>query len=375
MKISVLGSTGSIGTQTLEVAQNLGVEVVALTAHSNIDLLETQIAKFKPKMVAVYDEAQAIELKRRIAGTEVLAGMDGVVAAASLTEPDTVVNALVGNVGLLPTVAAIKAGKDVALANKEVLVCGGEIIMAMASAQGVKILPIDSEHSAIFQCLMDGNKPRCIYLTASGGPFRGFSAEQLAKVSLSDALKHPNWVMGRKITIDSATMMNKGLEVIEARWLFGLEAAQINVFVHPQSIIHSMVEFVDGQILAQLGPPDMRLPIQYALTYPVRTKTSFKRLDFKQHSTLTFEHPDFNNFPCLRLAYEAIEAGSLVPTVLNAANEMAVQMFLDEKIHFTDIAKIIDKTISAYNGKHAVNIENILQVEKWAKNFAEREVF
>ena len=373
MRIAILGSTGSIGTQTLEVARALNIEIAALTAHSNVDLIAAQIAEFKPKLAVMFDEAAALELKKRV-DIEVLAGMDGLVAAAWI-DCNVVVNALVGNVGLLPTVAAINAGRDVALANKEVLVCAGEIIMPLAKARNVSILPVDSEHSAISQCLEGVNAPRRIYLTASGGPFRSFTAAQLADVTLEDALKHPNWSMGRKITIDSATMMNKGLEVIEARWLFGLDAGDISVLVHPQSIVHSMVEFADGQILAQLGPPDMRLPIQYALTHPRRVTANFKRLDFSGNINLTFEQPDWENFPCLGLAYDALRTGGLVPTVLNAANEAAVQMFLDKKIPFTGIGKIIDGTISAYNGNDAVDIENILEAENWARMFATAHSF
>ena len=372
MKIAILGSTGSIGTQTLEVVRNLGnIEVVALTAHRNAEALEKQIAEFKPKLAAVYDEKAAMHLSS-VNNTEILTGLDGIAAAAAISEADLVVNALVGNIGLLPTLSAIKAGKDIALANKETLVCGGEIIMPLADKHGVNILPIDSEHSAIFQCIQTsaGNTAERIYLTASGGPFRGYTKEKLAAVSLSDALNHPNWVMGKKITIDSATLMNKGLEVIEAKWLFGLHHDKIEVLVHPQSIVHSMVEFADGQILAQLGPPDMRLPIQYALTHPKRKNSNFSRLNFAEHSSLTFEQPDYKNFPCLALAYEALKTGGLYPTILNAANEAAVDMFLDEKISFTDIASITDRTISSYNGHNIVDIDNILEVETWAKQFA-----
>jgi len=372
MKIAILGSTGSIGTQTLEVVRNLdNIKVVALTAHSNVELLEKQIAEFNPKLAAVYDEKAAVQLSN-INDTEILKGLDGIVAAASSGQIDLVVNALVGNIGLLPTLSAIEAGIDIALANKETLVCGGELIMPLAAEKGVNILPIDSEHSAIFQCISSsaGNAAERIYLTASGGPFRGYSKEKLASVSLDDALNHPNWVMGQKVTIDSATLMNKGLEVIEAKWLFDLHPDEIKVLVHPQSIIHSMVEFKDGQILAQLGPPDMRLPIQYALTHPKRISNSFARLNFAEHNSLTFEQPDFKNFPCLNMAYEAIKAGGLYPTVLNAANEAAVEMFLAKKISFTDIALIIDRTISSYNGHNIVDIDNILEVETWAKRFA-----
>ncbi|MCL2396768.1 MAG: 1-deoxy-D-xylulose-5-phosphate reductoisomerase [Defluviitaleaceae bacterium] len=374
MKISVLGSTGSIGTQTLEVVEHLGdVEVLALTAHSNIDLLEQQITRFKPRLAVVYEQTGALELKKRVdSGVEVLSGLDGLVAAAALASADMVVNALVGNVGLLPTVAAINARKNVALANKEVLACAGELIMPMAKATGVQILPIDSEHSAIFQCLAgnEGNEIERIYLTASGGPFRGYTPERLAHVTVADALNHPNWDMGRKITIDSATMMNKGLEVMEARWLFDVDPRCISVLVHPQSIIHSMVEFTDGQILAQLGAADMRLPIQHVLTHPRRMTSSFARLDFARHNTLTFEQPDYETFPCLRLAYDALAAGGLIPAILNAANETAVEMFLAEKIPFNQISVIIDRTISAYTGSGAVDINNIMQADSFARRTA-----
>jgi 1-deoxy-D-xylulose-5-phosphate reductoisomerase len=384
MKISVLGSTGSMGRQTLEVIESLGFSAAALAAHSNVDLLEAQVRRFKPELAVLYDEKSALELKRRLDGiygaeVEIAAGMDGLKQAASLESANMVVNALMGNVGFLPTVAAIEAGKSIALANKEVLVCGGEIIMPLARAKGVEILPIDSEHSAIFQCLnaVGATVPVAhppaevakIYLTASGGPFRGRTLAEMAEITVEQALNHPNWSMGAKISIDSATMMNKGLEVIEAFWLFGLKAEQIQVLIQPQSIVHSMVEFVDGQILAQLGPPDMRLVIQYALTHPKRVPNPFKRLDFTKISTLTFEPPDLQNFPCLRLAYQALKQGSLYPTILNAANETAVAAFLNKQIKFLDIPTIIESTLSAYNQKDEhVNIENILATEKWTKS-------
>jgi len=371
LKISLLGATGSIGTQTLDVAQNLGLDVVCLTAHSNIDLLEEQIRKFSPSLAVVYDENAALELKKRVGGMiEVAAGMEGLKQAASLSAADVVVNALVGNVGLLPTVAALEAGKTLALANKEVLVCAGEVVMPLAKKNGVEIMPIDSEHSAIFQCLAGTNRPQKIYLTASGGPFRGKTKADMAHVTPDEALAHPNWSMGAKISIDSATMMNKGLEVIEARWLFDIPAGQIDVLVHPQSVIHSMVEFEDGQILAQLGAPDMRLVIQYALTHPRRAANNFNRLDFAKHNNLTFTAPDMHNFPCLALAYAALEKGGLYPTVLNASNEAAVAAFLNKEISFLDIPAIIDKTMDAYNENNLmVNIDNILAAEAWAKDF------
>ncbi|MDR2168095.1 MAG: 1-deoxy-D-xylulose-5-phosphate reductoisomerase [Clostridiales bacterium] len=380
MNISILGSTGSIGRQTLEALENLGYSATALAAHSSVDLLEAQIRQFRPNLAVAFDEAAALELKRRIGGIcEVATGMDGLKQAASLPEADIVVNALMGNVGFLPTIAALEAGKRLALANKEVLVCGGEIIMPLAKSRGVEIIPIDSEHSAIFQCLQSsrhsresGNPPTKIHITASGGPFRGRTLAEMGEITPEQALKHPNWSMGAKISVDSATLMNKGLEVIEAYHLFGLKPSQIEVLVHPQSIIHSMVEFADGQILAQLGAPDMRPAIQYALTHPARVSNPFNRLNFAIHNTLTFEPPDFKNFPCLGLAYEALAKGGLYPTVLNSANEAAVARFLDRQIKFLDIARIIESALSAYNQEDELNIENILKVEAWAKAYAER---
>jgi len=360
MNVSILGSTGSIGRQTLEVCENLGYNVIAISGHSNRELLMEQAAQFKPDLVV--DAADK---------------MDGLLAVAGHPQADVVVNALVGNVGFLPTVKAIRAGKNVALANKEVLVCGGAVVMPLAREHGVSIIPVDSEHSAIFQCLAGSSGDvRKIYLTASGGPFRGKTLPEMASVTPAQALKHPNWSMGAKISIDSATMMNKGLEVIEAAWLFGLDASQIEVLVHPQSIIHSMVEFTDGQILAQLGAPDMRHAIQYALTHPKRLNNNFDKLDFTKHSNLTFESPDMENFPCLRLAYDALSKGGLLPTVMNAANEVAVQGFLDGQIGFLDIAKIIEGTMLAYTGEKGeqVSIESILNKEQWARDFARKGV-
>jgi len=355
VNISILGSTGSIGCQTLEVVQNLGLNVVAITGFSNKKLLQKQASLFKPDLVV-----------------DSSCGLEGLKAAASHPRVDVVVNALVGNVGFLPTIAAIEAGKTIALANKEVLVCGGEVIMPLAQEKGVDIIPVDSEHSAIFQCLGASKAPvDKIHLTASGGPFRGRKQDELHEITAVQAMKHPNWSMGSKISIDSATMMNKGLEVIEAFWLFGLKSEQINVLVHPQSIIHSMVEFEDGQVLAQLGAADMRHAIQYALTHPKRLANNFDRLDFAKHNNLTFEKPDLETFPCLRLAYEALDAGGLYPTVLNAANEVAVEQFLAEKIKFLDIPIIIENALSAYTGNsEQVSIKNILKAEQWAKEFA-----
>ncbi|MCL2576406.1 MAG: 1-deoxy-D-xylulose-5-phosphate reductoisomerase [Defluviitaleaceae bacterium] len=365
--IVILGSTGSIGTQTLDVVRSLGLTVYALTAHSNVDLMEAQIREFSPKLAVMYDEAAAIELKKRIGGLcEINHGIDGIIDAATC-RPSIVVNSLVGSIGLLPTIAAIKAGNTIALANKETLVCAGEIIMPLARKHNVDILPLDSEHSAIFQCL-DDNKPKRLLLTASGGPFRGRSLEEMHNVTVEQALAHPNWSMGKKISIDSATMMNKGLEVIEARWLFDVPQDNIDVVIHPQSIVHSMVEFNDGQVIAQLGAPDMRLVIQYGLTYPTRLPNNFGRLDFSKQFSLDFSPPDMVNFSCLRLAYDVLRKGGLYPAILNAANEAAVDAFLDKKIGFTDIPMIIENALSAYTDEcRLVDVDAILHAQNWAK--------
>jgi 1-deoxy-D-xylulose-5-phosphate reductoisomerase len=377
-KISILGSTGSIGVQTLDVARNLGLQVLALTAYANAELLEKQAREFKPRVISIGDEAAAETLRERLGDLDiqVLSGREGMIQAAVLEEVDTVVTSVVGTVGLLPTVEAIRKGKDIALANKETLVTAGAIVMAEAQKHNVRILPVDSEHSAIYQCL-SGNRASSvdrIILTASGGPFRGRKREDLREVTLEQALKHPNWSMGSKITIDSATLMNKGLEVIEAKWLFGLANEQIHVIVHPQSIIHSMVEYVDGSVIAQLGSPDMRLPIQFALTWPKRVSNPFSRLDLLKASSLTFEKPDFEAFPCLRLAFEALQAGGTLPAVMNAANEIAVGAFLNRKIGFLEIADIIESVMA----KHSVNIQpclhDIIELDAWARTAAEEEI-
>ncbi|MCL2753765.1 MAG: 1-deoxy-D-xylulose-5-phosphate reductoisomerase [Defluviitaleaceae bacterium] len=371
MNLVVMGSTGSIGTQTLDVLRGLQTNrynVVALTAHSNVDLMEQQVREFSPKLAVMYDENAALELKKRIGDIcEISHGMDGLEEAAC-NRASLVVNALVGGIGLLPTIAAIKAGNNIALANKETLVCAGEIIMPLTRKHGVEILPLDSEHSAIFQCLAGSETPPLrLILTASGGPFRGKNLHEMQDFTVEQALSHPNWSMGKKISIDSATMMNKGLEVIEARWLFDMPTEKIDVLVHPQSVIHSMVEFCDGQVLAQLGAPDMRNVIQYALTHPRRLPNNFGKLDFNKHFSLDFSPPDVINFPCLHLAYEALHLGGLYPAVLNAANEVAVAMFLERKIRFTDIAGIIERTMSAYNGfDRLIDIDAVLEVQKWA---------
>ena len=375
-KISILGSTGSIGKQTLDVIrQNKDkFEVVAISANSSVDLLLKQIIEFKPKYVAVYDEVSALKLKSMIPNDiniEVLSGMEGLKAISSLPEIDVLLTAIVGMIGLVPTLTAIRNGKDIALANKETLVCAGDLVMSEAKKHGVSILPVDSEHSAIFQCLNgEQNKEiEKIILTASGGPFRGKTKEDLLNVTKNQALKHPNWSMGRKISIDSSTLMNKGLEVIEAKWLFGVQHDQIDVVVHPQSIIHSMVQFIDSSVMAQLGCPDMRLPIQYALTYPDRIVNDFERLDLAKIATLTFENPDLDTFPCLKLAYDTLKMGGTYSAVLNSANEVLVNEFLEDKIGFYDIPYYIEKTLEAHNSIEKPNLEQILEIDKWAREF------
>lgn len=373
--ISILGSTGSIGTQTLEVVEVLGdIQVGAISGNHNIKLLEEQARKFRPRLVSVMDEDNAKELKSRLADTncKVVAGMDGLVEAATLAEADTVVTSVVGNVGLRPTFEAISAGKNIALANKETLVSAGQLVMDLAKKKGISIYPVDSEHSAIFQSLQ-GNKDnqiRRILLTASGGPFRGKTLDELKNVTAADALCHPNWSMGKKITIDSATLMNKGLEVMEAKWLFGVDTDQIEVLVHPQSIIHSAVEYEDGAIMAQLGEPDMRVPIQYALTYPKRVANPFPKIDFAKRAQLIFDHPDMDTFRCLALAYKALKIGGTMPTVLNGANEIAVAKFLSGKIGFLDIPALIEKTMEAYTVKENYTLEDLLEADAWARAYA-----
>ncbi|MCX7711839.1 MAG: 1-deoxy-D-xylulose-5-phosphate reductoisomerase [Clostridia bacterium] len=369
--ISILGSTGSIGVQTLDVAKNLNLKVLGLTSNTNIDLLEKQIRAFEPVAVAVNDYDAAERLKQRIKdlNTEVYAGLEGINKIAVLEGADTVVTSVVGIAGLVPTLEAIKNGKDIALANKETLVTAGAIVMEEAKRHHVRILPVDSEHSAIFQCLMGNNTKNVskIILTASGGPFRGKKRHELESVTLAQALKHPNWSMGSKITIDSATLMNKGLEVIEAKWLFGLDLDRIEVLVHPQSIIHSMVEYADGSVIAQLGSPDMRVPIQFALTYPERSDNPFPRLNLLEAKALTFEKPDMEAFPSLRLAFEALEKGGTMPVVLNAANEVAVSMFLNEKIRFLDIPAMIEAVIKRHVVNIRPNLHDIIEVDRWAR--------
>jgi len=372
--IAILGSTGSIGTQTLDVARNnKDIKVVALSAGSNIELLEDQIREFSPSLVSVADEKNAKLLRKNLEGTgvRVLFGMEGLIELAQHPDSDMVVTAVVGMMGLRPTVAAINAGKDIALANKETLVTAGHIIMPLAKEKNVRILPVDSEHSAILQCLTgeDQKEISKIILTASGGPFRGKTIEQMKDVKLEDALKHPNWSMGKKITIDSATMVNKGLEVIEAKWLFGLAAEDIEVVVQPQSVIHSMVEFVDGGIMAQLGTPDMRLPIQYAIYYPHRRPLGGQRLDFKTLKQITFEEPDLENFRGLALAFEALKSGGSMTTVYNAANELAVAKFLKKEIGFLDITMMIEQAMKAHKVIENPDIDQILHTEEQTYEF------
>lgn len=368
-KIAILGSTGSIGTQTLEIVrENPDLEVVGLAAGANIDLFERQVREFQPKLVSLQSEAACRELRTRLADMQVavVCGMDGLIQIAEMEESQVLVTAIVGMIGIRPTIAAIQKGKDIALANKETLVTAGHIIMPLAKERGVSILPVDSEHSAIFQSLQGENRERVsrLLITASGGPFRGKTREQLETVRLEDALHHPNWSMGNKITIDSATLVNKGLEVMEAKWLFGVDLDQIQVVVHPQSIIHSMVEYVDGGIMAQLGMPDMKPPIQYALFYPDRRPMMGKRVDFYALGSITFERPDMETFTGLKLAMRAAGEGGSVPTVFNAANEKAVSLFLNKKIRFLQIAEIIEMCMDAHKRIEAPNVEEILASEQ-----------
>lgn len=374
--VAIIGSTGSIGTQTLEIARwNQDIKICALSAGRNIDLLEKQAREFRPEIVGLWDEKQAEELKDRLKDMDirVVSGMDGLIEIAEYKTSDILVTAIVGMIGIRPTVAAIKTGKDIALANKETLVTAGHIIMPLAKEKGVSILPVDSEHSAIFQSLQGNTHDSIekILLTASGGPFRGKSREFLKHVKLEDALKHPNWSMGRKITIDSATMVNKGLEVIEAKWLFDVAPENIQVVIQPQSIIHSMVEYKDGAVIAQLGTPDMKLPIQYALFYPERRYMPGDRLDFTKLSSIVIETPDMDTFLGLRYAYEAIGIGGSMPTVFNAANEYAVKQFLDRKIDFLDIYDIIRASMDHHNLIENPDIDEILATEQEVYEFIE----
>lgn len=374
--ISILGSTGSIGTQTLEVVEEQkDIKVAALVAGSNIQLLEKQIRKFHPSLATVWNEEKAKELRENIKDLDVrvVSGMDGMLEAATVEEAQIVVTAVVGMIGIRPTIAAIEAGKDIALANKETLVTAGHLIMPLAKEKGVQILPVDSEHSAIFQSLNGERKKEIskILLTASGGPFRGRKKEELKNIQVEDALKHPNWSMGRKITIDSATLVNKGLEMIEAKWLFDVDIDQIQVVVQPQSIIHSMVEFVDGGIIAQLGMPDMKLPIQYALFYPERRFLGGERVDFAKLGQITFENPDMETFLGLRFAMDAAKQGGSMPTVFNAANERAVSKFLNRKVSFLEIYDIISECMNAHKVIPEPNLDQILETEQKVYEFIE----
>ena len=368
-KIAILGSTGSIGTQTLEVVRENGdIEVISLAAGSNTELLEQQVREFHPQVVCGYEEEKAREVRERLkdVAVRIVTGMDGLIETACVPEAEIVVTAVVGMIGIRPTIAAIEAGKDIALANKETLVTAGHLIIPLAREKGIRILPVDSEHSAIFQSLQGnaGNRIQKILLTASGGPFRGKREEDLLNVKVEDALKHPNWSMGRKITIDSSTMVNKGLEVIEAKWLFDVEIDDIQVVVQPQSVIHSMVEYEDGSVIAQLGTPDMKLPIQYALYYPQRRYLPGDRLDFWSLTHLDFEKPDMDTFYGLSLAYEAGRTGGSLPTVFNAANELAVAMFLNREITYLEIVEIIEDCMRAHQNIKSPSLEQILTAEQ-----------
>ena len=373
-KLSVLGSTGSIGTQTLDVARKHNMKISALTAHSNIELLEEQIREFKPTVAVVYDENRAKELKLKIKDldTKVYSGMDGLLHAATLDDCDLVVNAVVGMVGLKPTLASIEAKKNIAFANKETLVAGGALVMDAAKKNGVTLFPVDSEHSAIFQCLQacpPEKSLKKIILTASGGPFFGKTYDELKDVTVAQALNHPNWSMGAKITIDSATMMNKGLEIIEAAWLFDMSPDDIDVVVHRESIIHSMIEFVDNSVLAQLGLPDMRIPIQYAITYPHRYESPVQSLDFSKISSMTFYHPDYDTFKCLDACKKAFKRGGVIPAVANGANEVANKLFRDGKISFLEIGELVCSAVDNFEYKESKTLSDVLEADKAAREY------
>lgn len=369
-KIAILGSTGSIGTQTLEIVDHYGedLDVCALAAGSNIEKLEEQIRKYRPRLAALWSEKACEELRVKVADlpVKVVCGMEGLLEIATMEESEVLVTAIVGMIGIRPTIAAIEAGKTIALANKETLVTAGHIIMPLAAKKGVPILPVDSEHSAIFQSMQGEKREQVekILITASGGPFRGKTRAEMASMQVEDALKHPNWSMGKKITIDSSTLVNKGLEVIEAKWLFDVGLDQIQVVVHPQSIIHSMVQYVDGGIMAQLGTPDMKLPIQYALFYPDRRSMDGKRVDFYDLAQITFEAPDLENFPGLALAYKAAKIGGSMPTVLNAANEKAVELFLNRKLSYLGITDAIAMAMESHRVIQNPSVEEILETQK-----------
>lgn len=378
-KIAILGSTGSIGTQTLDIVREQGdIQVVAMAAGSNISLLEAQMREFRPSLVSVWDEKKASELRTNTKdlGIKIVSGMEGLLEVSVIPDSEILVTAIVGMLGIRPTIAAIKAGKKIALANKETLVTAGHIIIPLAKEYKVPILPVDSEHSAIFQSLQGAGDNRIsrILLTASGGPFRGRKADELKNIQVEDALKHPNWSMGRKITIDSSTLVNKGLEVMEAKWLFDVALDQIQVVVHPQSVIHSAVEYQDGAVIAQLGTPDMRLPIQYALYYPERRNLSGRRLDLFEIADLTFEKPDTDTFRGLALAYQAMEKGGNIPTVYNAANEKAVSLFLDRKISYPEITELIEACMENAEFIDHPDVDEILGTEAAAYEFIEKKM-
>ncbi len=373
-RLSILGSTGSIGTQSLDVVDKRGYEVVALTAHSNVNIIESQIRKYKPEYAAMVDENAAKELKTKVAdtSTKILSGIDGVCECAAAENADTVINSVVGMAGLKPTLEAINSKKTIALANKETLVAGGELVMSSAGKNGVSILPVDSEHSAIFQSLQGSPDPKAvkrIILTASGGPFFGKTKVELENVTVKEALNHPNWAMGAKITIDSATMMNKGLELIEAVWLFGVAPEDVDIVVHRESVIHSLVEYVDNSVIAQLGVPDMRIPIQYALTYPERYESPVKQLSLTDYANLTFYKPDYDTFECINLCREAITMGGLCPAVANSANEMANLMFRQGKIKFLQIPEFVSKALAAAPKQTSYTLDDVLKIDKETREY------
>ena len=377
--ISILGSTGSIGTQALEVCQKLNIHVSALTANRNIELLEEQIRRFKPRLAVAGTKEYADKLKAAVKDTDtkISYGMDGLIEAAVMEEADTVLTSVVGMIGLRPTLAAIEAKKNIALANKETLVTGGDLVMTSAKKHGVNIYPVDSEHSAIFQCLQgcpDKRMLKRLILTASGGPFFGRTYEQLKNVSVEEALNHPNWSMGAKITVDSASMMNKGLEIIEARWLFDVPVDKIDVVVHRESVVHSMIEYVDNSVIAQMGVPDMKIPIQYALTYPDRTSCDVGVLDLTKAGSLTFYEPDYETFKCLNACRNALRTGGTAPVLVNGANEAAVSMFLDGKISFTDIGEIVENVVRDIRVSSADMLDNILAADLEAREYAKQYI-
>lgn len=377
-KASILGSTGSIGTQSLEVCEKHGIQITALAAHSSTELLEQQARKYHPEYVGIYNESKYAELKERLADTDIkiVCGMEGLCEIAALPQSNIVLNSVVGMVGLLPTLTAIRAGKDIALANKETLVAGGELVTALAKEKGVKIYPVDSEHSAIFQCLQGNKRSQLskVILTASGGPFFGRSYDELRSVTKAEALKHPNWDMGNKITIDSATLMNKGLEFIEAKWLFDLDPDQIEIVVHRQSVVHSAVEYDDYSVIAQLGVPDMKIPIQYALLYPERMPCPTGRLSLTEYGSLTFEKPDYGTFRCLSAAIEAIKRGGAYPCLVNSANEEAVRAFLNDEISFISIGEIVSSVLDEFNPSEIRSYDDVMKADSAARAYVRKKI-